>query len=72
MTIARSHLEMCNYNRFSLLGTVPGGRDVMTDQIVGLVNHITFHDLNLHDGNTIYATVEGETLQRFRNKFNGI
>ena len=43
----------------TLLGSFPEGADVVSLTNVGIVNHVTFHDLKLQDGHSYYGTVKG-------------
>lgn len=44
------------------LGTSIGGNDLVAFFSVGVVNHITLHDLKLQSGHIYYATIKGRLL----------
>lgn len=44
------------------LGTSIGGNDMVAFFSVGVVNHITLHDLKLQSGHIYYATIKGRLL----------
>ncbi|XP_063408929.1 uncharacterized protein LOC134692410 [Mytilus trossulus] len=41
------------------IGSVEGGSDIVEFTNVGIVNHITFHNLNLQNGHDYFASVKG-------------
>lgn len=43
----------------SLTGSVEGGSDIVENTNVGIVNHVTFHNLHLQNGHDYFASVKG-------------
>ncbi|XP_076085244.1 uncharacterized protein LOC143056054 isoform X2 [Mytilus galloprovincialis] len=41
------------------IGSVEGGSDIVEFTNVGIVNHVTFHNLNLQNGHDYFASVKG-------------
>ncbi|KAL3873929.1 hypothetical protein ACJMK2_037006, partial [Sinanodonta woodiana] len=54
------HVHSSGMQKYEVaIGTSPYGVDILTYKAVGLVNHVTFHNLRLQNGHAYYASVKG-------------